>query len=107
MLPSCSKCEKNNFKSSQDSNTYINCKISCMLKITEWISHPKTISKSSVAENNAQNYLRYSDTFKLKAIMDTLTSQIQTISWQLKNASSNIKEILGNIADLSNQQEVA
>lgn len=79
-----------------------------MFKITGLISYLEIILKLSVAENNISNNLRSGDISEFKVTIDILASQIWVIFWQLKNASSDIKRMSGDIlvADLSNQQEV-
>ncbi|PKC53455.1 hypothetical protein RhiirA1_479257, partial [Rhizophagus irregularis] len=110
MLPSCPKCGKDNFKSTQDRNTHLNRRIPCIPKITEVISYPETIPEPSEVGNNLPNNLKYGSTSsveELKATIDGLASQMRAIFWQLKNTSMDIKGVSGDITDLSNQQEAA
>lgn len=111
MLPPCPKCGKDNFKSTRDRNAHLNCRIPCIPKIAEVISHPETIPEPlEVGNSNLPNNLKYGDTSsvkELKATMDGLASQMRAISWQLKNTLLDIKGMSGNITDLSNQQEAA
>lgn len=136
MLPPCPRCGKNNFKSSRDRNTHINCQIPCEPKNgvnePEGTLYPQEYAslhqrnpeefgqalsvlhatKASVTPKNdvANKPNKQSEHDVIKELRNTikeLASQMNVLTWNLQNMATQFKDMRGAVTVLSDQQEEA